>query len=82
MTSTHHPACAVVRCGELRAWCDCGKDEAKKIMEDLLFTGMVVIQNGRLVSLDDVFIGDPNEPPAIKWSKRLDSVKWGEDDVG
>ena len=23
---THHPACAVVRCGELRAWCDCGGD--------------------------------------------------------
>ena len=21
--SEHNPACAVVRCGEMRAWCDC-----------------------------------------------------------
>jgi len=20
---SHNPACAVVRCGEMRAWCDC-----------------------------------------------------------
>lgn len=31
MTDQHNPNCAIVRLGDIRAWCDCGADRMKAL---------------------------------------------------
>ncbi len=34
----HHPNCAVVRAGDLKAWCDCAIGERNRVLERLRYS--------------------------------------------
>jgi len=69
----HHPACAVVRCGELRAWCDCGGD--KKMNNVFTYRKEYTLTKGYKVEFSLDASALPMAALNAEWSPRVPPQK-------